>query len=111
VYLSYEDALRRDGANEIHFPPGEHDHDDPPLPVPALAALDLPQVSQVTSGGQLRVYRLAAATTGELYQARGGNDLSVLFSIIVDVLGATPTTARRATSAPPAGCATTTATT
>jgi hypothetical protein len=87
VYLCYEDALRRDGANEIHFPPGEHDHDDPPLPVP-VAALESPQVEQVTSGGQLRVYRLAAATTGELYQARGGNDLSVLFSIVVDVLGA-----------------------
>jgi hypothetical protein len=86
VYLSYEDALRLDGANEIHFPPGEHDHDDPPPPVPVVAPAGV--AAAVTSGTQLRVYRLAAATTGELYQARGGNDLSVLFSIIVDVLGA-----------------------
>jgi len=35
------------------------------------------------SGGTLRTYRMAVATTGEYYQARGGNDLDVLASIVV----------------------------
>ena len=35
------------------------------------------------SGDTLRTYRIAIATTGEYYQARGNNDLAVLLSIVV----------------------------
>lgn len=97
VYLSYLDALRRDGANDdvrTHPPIGDDDHedDDPGAPPgPALAqnfGIQNLGISQLSSGGQLRIYRLAAATTAEFYQARGGNNLSVLFSLVIDLLGA-----------------------
>ena len=101
IYLSYFDHNRTDGANDfpIVHPEIGHDDDDHPVPVPitlpstingALNNFALqPVVAQnaLSSGDQLRTYRLAAATTAEFYQARGGNNLSVLFSLVVDILG------------------------
>jgi hypothetical protein len=94
VYVSYRDYNRTDGANDdvIHPPAGDdHDHPEPPpVPFTLMQNLDLSQQGVqllATSGSQLRIYRLVAATTAELYQARGGNDLSVLLSLIVDILG------------------------
>lgn len=92
VYLSYFDALRRDGVNDdiIVHPPDAHDDHDEPVPVAATTrnfSVQNVGVNQLTSGGQLRIYRLAAATTAEFYQARGGSDPSVLFSLVVDLLG------------------------
>ena len=40
---------------------------------------------KIASGDTLRTYRLAVATTGEFYAARGGNDDDVLAAIVVDV--------------------------
>ncbi len=39
----------------------------------------------VASGDTLRTYRLAVATTGEYYAGRGGNDVSVLASIVAEI--------------------------
>jgi hypothetical protein len=96
VYLSYFDSLRRDGADDaiiVHPPNAHDDQDDHDESVPVAAttrnfSVQNVGVNQLSTGGQLRIYRLAAATTAEFYQARGNNDLSVLFSLIVDVLGA-----------------------
>ncbi len=46
----------------------------PGMPAPMLA-----------SGASLRTYRLAVATTGEFYAARGGTDASVLAAIVTDI--------------------------
>ena len=94
IYLSYNDHHRTDGANDdvVIHPPIAGDGDDPGIPVPAVAhshkfGVQASNQDLVSSGGQLRIYRLAATTTGELYQARGGNDLSVVFSLVVDLIG------------------------
>src|SRR5690606_2161352 len=65
VYLSYLDANRTDGLNLPQEPSDrDHDHGPPPGgPVPQ-ALLQGVALSAVESGDQLRVYRLAAATTG-----------------------------------------------
>lgn len=90
VYLSYLDRNRTDGLNELLEPPDrDHDH-GPPVPgTPVgLAALLGPAPASVESGDQLRIYRLAATTTGEFHQARGGSDLAVVFSLVADLVGA-----------------------
>ncbi|HKV08116.1 MAG TPA: M12 family metallo-peptidase, partial [Thermoanaerobaculia bacterium] len=46
-----------------------------------LTSLSLAAISN-PNGDTLRTYRIAIATTAEYYQARGGNDLDVLASII-----------------------------
>jgi len=99
IYLSYFDHHRTDGANDdttIH-PPTAGDGGPDPVPIAASShnhaghshdhKLQIVAKDTPVSGDQLRIYRLATATTAEFYQARGGNDLSVLFSLIVDVLG------------------------
>ncbi|MGD2130443.1 MAG: M12 family metallo-peptidase [Lysobacterales bacterium] len=92
--VSFLDTDRRDGANDdvIVHPPVGHDEHEPP-PVPAASTTATFEVQNViaagnTSGTQLRIFRLAATTTGEFYQARGGNDLFVLLSLVIDVAGA-----------------------
>ena len=92
VYLSYLDAERNDGVSEIvHDPNMDGDH-EPPAEPPALVfeagGMFLPQALE--AGSQLRIYRLAASTTGEFYQARagGGGLLNVVFSLLVDLAGA-----------------------
>jgi hypothetical protein len=91
VYVSYLDALRTDGLNDHDHPPdaGENDQPLPPaIARPHLGALDF--TTAVSAGDQLRIYRLAASTTGEFFQARAGGNgtLGVLFSLIVDLNGA-----------------------
>jgi len=97
VYLSYFDAERRDGANVIIHDPHMGDHGDPTTPpvppVPAAlsaAAAPTPAVAALEAGSQLRIYRLAASTTGQFYQARdnGGGLLDVIASLLVDLAGA-----------------------
>ncbi|WP_242165023.1 reprolysin-like metallopeptidase [Lysobacter sp. M15] len=89
VYLSYRDQDRTDGANDFH-----QDHDDhEPVPVPRFSAQLVAQIqanAMVEAGTQLRIYRLAASTTGEFFQARdaGGGQADVLSSIVADVAGA-----------------------
>lgn len=89
VYLSYRDQDRTDGANDFHQ---DHDHHEPP-PVPGFSAALVAQIqanASVVAGTQLRIYRLAASTTGEFFQARdaGGGQADVLSSIVADVAGA-----------------------
>lgn len=88
VYLSYRDQDRTDGANDFH-----QDDDHGPPPVPGFSAALVEQIkanANVEAGTQLRIYRLAASTTGEFYQARdaGGGLADVLSSIVADVAGA-----------------------
>jgi hypothetical protein len=100
VYISYLDANRTDGLNDISEPGdrehdhGDHGHDPPRVPsLLAAPATFLPVAAAVESGTQLRIYRLAASTTGEFYQARDtGNGLvDVVFSIVADLIGANAT--------------------
>jgi len=97
VYISYLDADRTDGLNDLSEP-GDRGHDPrvpPPVParLAALANLLPPFASNVESGPQLRTYRIATSTTGEFYQARDtGNGLvDVVFSIVADLIGANAT--------------------
>lgn len=46
------------------------------------ALAPIPIALPAASGDNLRIYRLAVATTGEYYAARGGNDTDVLDSIV-----------------------------
>lgn len=104
VYLSYFDANRTDGLAELIHDPAMGESSTPP-PIPRLASTSKnadghshvhksgPEVSQVQgimAGDQLRIYRLAAATTGEFYQARdtGNGLIDVVFSLAADVAGA-----------------------
>ncbi len=88
VYLSYRDQDRTDGANDFH-----QDDDHHGTPVPRFSAALVSQIqanAKVSAGTQLRIYRLAASTTGEFYQARdaGGGAADVLSSIVADLAGA-----------------------
>ena len=90
VYLSYRDQDRTDGANDFHQ---DHDHTPPPVPVHGFSAALVAQIqanASVVAGTQLRIYRLAASTTGEFFEARdaGGGQADVLSSIVADVAGA-----------------------
>lgn len=93
VYLSYLDKNRTDGLNDLIEPPDRSDHDHGPPP-PRIAAAATPleslTLNGIESGGQLRIYRMAASTTGEFYQARadGGGIVNVVFSIVADLIGA-----------------------
>lgn len=89
IYLSYLDAERTDGVNILEHAPDMGDADAPP-PVPAIAALALPAQLALAAGSELRIYRLAASTTGEFYQARdtGNGQLDVVASLIADLAGA-----------------------
>lgn len=90
-YLSFFDRRRTDGADVIVHDPHMGEHDEPSVPgFDALRGLALPAsaTEALEAGDQLRIYRLAASTTGEFYQARGGNLLSVVFSLVVDLIGA-----------------------
>jgi hypothetical protein len=100
VYVSYFDQDRTDGTNEIVHDPEMGEHDTPPPVSLALKTgrelrtflplllFQRPASAQLEAGPQLRIYRLAASTTGEFYQARGGNDLAVIESLIDDLVGA-----------------------
>jgi reprolysin-like metallo-peptidase family M12B/hemolysin type calcium-binding protein len=91
VYVSYFDRDRTDGANVIVHDPAMHENEEPP-PVPALAALALQAPAQLAleAGQELRIYRLAASTTGEFYQARDTDDGldDVMESLTIDIAGA-----------------------
>lgn len=104
VYLSYFDANRTDGLGELIHDPAMGDGSTPP-PVPIIPASGLqddghnhvhksgPEISApqgIMAGDQLRIYRLAAATTGEFYQARdtGNGLIDVVFSLAADLAGA-----------------------
>ncbi len=90
VYLSYRDQDRTDGANDFHLGDDDHHHEPP---VPRFSAALVSQIKaneKVDAGTQLRIYRLAASTTGEFYQARdaGGGLADVWSSIVADLAGA-----------------------
>ena len=94
VYISYFDQDRTDGLNVVIHDPDMGDHDDPP-PVPRIAANSPDQLLGIATNGleageELRIYRLAASTTGEFYQARdtGNGLIDVVFSLIIDIIGA-----------------------
>ena len=79
IYIAYLQSTRTDGLNDFTEPGDrdhDHDHDDDPPPVPSIASAALapatPQLSALTAGDQLRVYRLIASTNGEFFQAREG---------------------------------------
>lgn len=98
IYLSYFDSARTDGANIIEHDPDEHEHDEEePPPVPRLGALTLTSfgarnlgINAIQAGEQLRIYRLAASTTGEFFQARdtGNGAVDVVDSLTAEVAGA-----------------------
>jgi hypothetical protein len=91
VYVAYLDRNRTDPAAELHEPHDRGDDDEPPPPpaVASLSALVGPALEplNVTSGQQLRIYRLAASTTGEFFQARdlGGGLEDVIASLVDDL--------------------------
>lgn len=90
VYLAYLDRNRTDGADVVIHDP-HMDDDEGPEPEPEPPAPPFPFLApQLEAGSQLRIYRLAASTTGELFQGRDtGNGLfDVLVSLIIDVMGA-----------------------
>jgi hypothetical protein len=104
VYLSYFDADRTDGLGALIHDPAMGDGSEPP-PVPRVAPSSLqddghnhvhksgPAINLtqgIVAGDQLRIYRLAAATTGEFYQARdtGNGLIDVVFSLAADLAGA-----------------------
>jgi hypothetical protein len=94
VYLSYFDRDRTDGLENLVHDPHMSGGEDPPTEPPAIAAAlaqgGFDAVQGLQAGDQLRIYRLAASTTGEFYQARdaGNGLLDVVFSLIADVTGA-----------------------
>jgi hypothetical protein len=87
VYLGFRDQDRSDGSNVIIHPDDEHPH-APDTPTAVLAPAG-PPTGNFSIGDTLRTYRLAAATTGEFFQAREGGfgTLGVLFSLVIDVMG------------------------
>jgi hypothetical protein len=92
VYLSYLDRDRTDGANDFEHTDDRTEPEPEPVPAPppALAQALAPTVTALTAGQNLRIYRLAASTTGEFYQARDtGNGLvDVVSSLVADLAGA-----------------------
>lgn len=96
IYVSYFDRHRTDGADVIEHDPHMPEGDTPSVPAVtgavavALAQAGFAPVPQIAAGNQLRIYRLAASTTGEFYQGRdtGNGLLDVLFSLIIDLIGA-----------------------
>lgn len=95
IYVSYLDKNRTDGLNDLTEPSDRDlDHGETP-PVPAVPApLQVQAFNAIESGTQLRIYRMAASTTGEFYQARANGEigflglLNVVFSIVADLIGA-----------------------
>ncbi|MFC6669433.1 reprolysin-like metallopeptidase [Marinobacterium aestuariivivens] len=94
LYLSYFDRDRTDGRNDFIHNDEEANEPPPPIPVggsvlevfePASIGPAI-QPAALAIGSQLRTYRFTAVTTGEFYQANGGNDLSVLVSLIVRLI-------------------------
>ena len=87
-YLSYFNDDRTDGADDFDH---ADDEQEPPGTVPPAAkayarfAKSVPL--GVSTGPELRTYRLAAATTGEYYQARenGGGNFEVLVSMVQEI--------------------------
>ncbi len=95
IYLSYFDRNRTDGRNDfIHNDEEPSDPVNPPVPLRG-SVLDVLQTGAIGDGIQpaaidigdeMRIYRFTMATTGEFYQANGGNDLAVLVSLIVRLI-------------------------
>lgn len=88
VYLSFFDHDRAGGVDDLVNLDDEDEHTEgPPVPVP----------DSLVAGDQLRIYRFAAATTGEFYRARcncdpgqAGTflaDLAVVVSLVSDIAG------------------------
>ncbi|MFC3550042.1 reprolysin-like metallopeptidase [Lysobacter cavernae] len=87
VYLSYLDKNRTDGGNDFHDV-DEHDHHEEPPTVPNFVALAPQLLPQVQAGDQLRIYRLAASTTGEFFQSNDfGNGIDDVMSRLDADLG------------------------
>ncbi|HEX2445319.1 MAG TPA: zinc-dependent metalloprotease family protein [Vicinamibacterales bacterium] len=91
-YLSFLHRDRTDGADDFRH---RHDHPREPVPVPAAthaqshdpeshSGSPLFEVLGLQVGGTLRQFRLAAAATGEYYQAMAGpNGATDVFNAIV----------------------------
>ena len=94
VYLSFYSKDKTDGTNiEVHDPEmGENE--DPPVPLVAMLNQSLANnelaLAAIEAGNEFRIYRFAASTTGEFYQARdtGNGLIDVIFSLLVDIIGA-----------------------
>lgn len=106
-HLTFLNKNRTDGANDFrnHDDPRDPHHDDPPVPaiaaVPGLAVASLGKsdkavtlqgggsfgIQALQTGGTLRVFRMAASTTGEYYQAMAGANgaLDVVAAIVAEV--------------------------
>ena len=107
-HLSFLHRNRTDNADAFRFnhdDPRDPHHDDPPVPaiaaVPGLATASLGKSDKVVNvqgggsfgiqalqtGGTLRVFRMAASTTGEYYQAMAGANgaLDVVAAIVAEV--------------------------
>lgn len=95
-YLGFLTRNRTDGAEEFVHAPDEQSEPTPPgprilqLPPAKLMTPDVQSALKplaLVSGGTLRTYRLAVATTGEYYQARnlGNGDTDVVASIAAEV--------------------------
>ena len=105
-HLSFLNRNRTDGADNFRFNhdhPREPHHEDPP--VPAIAAATLGKTANgvvvqgggdsggsfgiqgLQAGGTLRVFRMAASTTGEYYQAMAGPNgvVDVVAAIVAEV--------------------------
>ncbi len=104
-HLSFLNKNRTDGANDFrnHDDPRDPHHDDPPAiaSVPGVAAASPDKSDKVVSvqgggsvgiqalqtGSTLRVFRMAASTTGEYYQAMAGPNgvTDVVAAIVAEV--------------------------
>ncbi len=87
-YLSYFNDDRTDGADDFDH---AHDEQEPPGTAPpvgkAYARFAKSVPLGLSTGPELRTYRLAAATTGEYYQARdtGGGAFEVLATMVAEI--------------------------
>lgn len=95
IYLSFFSKDKTDGTNvDVHDQEMGANEDPPPVPLVAMLNQSLTknqlQQASIEAGNEFRIYRFAASTTGEFYQARdtGNGLIDVIFSLLVDVIGA-----------------------
>ena len=110
-HLAFLNRNRTDGADDFRFfhdDPRDPHHDDPPVPaiasLPGVVAASLGKsdngvvvqgggsggsigIQGLQAGGTLRVFRMAASTTGEYYQAMAGPNgiVDVVAAIVSEV--------------------------
>lgn len=91
LYISFLDHERNDGANIFEHPDDERSDPTIPIPIPIAKSLTINDVLQLLAieenGDSLRVFRLAAATTAEYYQAResGFGNIGVILALAIEV--------------------------